>query len=94
MTEVKVRLFANLKEIAGTSEIKLGGDTVLEVLEALVQQFPGLKDRIFETAASDSILCGYVNVFLNGDNITHLDGLDTRVSDRDELGVLPPVSGG
>ncbi len=94
MTEVKVRLFANLKEIAGTSELKLGGDTVLEVLEALVWQFPGLKDRVFETAASDPKLCGYVNVFLNGDNILHLDGLDTKVSDCDELGVLPPVSGG
>jgi molybdopterin synthase sulfur carrier subunit len=64
------------------------------VLEALVQQFPGLKDRIFETAASDARLCGYVNVFLNGDNILHLDGLDTKVKDCDELGVLPPVSGG
>ena len=94
MTEVKVRLFANLKEIAGVSELKLMGDTVLEVLETLVQQFPGLKDKIFETGAADSRLCGYVNVFLNGDNINHLSGLNTKVNDSDEMGILPPVSGG
>ncbi|WP_214045313.1 ubiquitin-like small modifier protein 1 [Methanomethylovorans sp.] len=94
MAEVKVRLFANLKEVAGTSELILPGDTVLEVLEALVRQFPDLKDMIFETTASGPRLCGYVNVFLNGDNIGHLDGLWTNTSNNDELGVLPPVSGG
>ena len=35
-------------------------------------------------------MCGSINVLINGNNVRHLDGLDTLLSDADEIAVLPP----
>ncbi len=93
MANVNVKLFANLREIAETSSLTLTGDTVKDVLLSLTEQHPPLKELIFEKG-DDLKLCGYINVFLNGNNIKHMEGLDTVLNDSDELGVFPPVSGG
>lgn len=93
MANVKVKLFANLKELAETSEIIISGQSVLEVLHVLIVQYPNLQNLIFEKTDSNQ-LCGYINIFLNGENIDHMEGLETQLQDDDEIGVLPPVSGG
>lgn len=97
MAEVKVKLFANLREKAGTSELQLSGEKVIDVLLALTGKYPELKNLIFEEPEGESealVMCGSINVLINGNNVRHLDGLDTLLSDADELAVLPPVSGG
>jgi len=35
-----------------------------------------------------------VNVYLKGEDIRFLDGLDTAVADGDEVTILPAVAGG
>ena len=97
MAEVKVKLFANLREVAGTSEMELSGESVLDVLLSLTEKYPGLKDLIFEKSEGKGevpVMCGSINVLINGNNVRHLEGLDTLLSDADEIAVLPPVSGG
>jgi len=94
MATVKVKLFANLREIAGESSVMLSGDTVQEVLFSLTGQYPALKEMVFEKAGDEPKLRGYINVFLNGNNIKHMESLATGVKDGDEIGVFPPVSGG
>jgi sulfur-carrier protein len=97
MAEVKVKLFANLREAAGTPEILISGEKVMDVLSSLTEKYPGLKDLIFEKPEGIDefpVLCGSINVLINGNNIRHLEGLYTLLSDADEIAVLPPVSGG
>lgn len=75
-----LRLFAQAREAAGTGTAGIGGSTVGEVLDAAVARFgPG-----FGTVLATSA------VWLNGEPA----GRDEPVGERDEVAVLPPVSGG
>jgi sulfur-carrier protein len=67
------------------------GTTVGEVLDALYAQHAELRDRV---AGEDGTLRRFVNVFLDGEDIRFLDGLETPVKDGAELTILPAVAGG
>ncbi len=67
------------------------GSTVGEVLDALYAQHGELRDRV---AGEDGQIRRFVNVFLDGEDIRFLDGLQTRVDDGAELTILPAVAGG
>jgi len=66
------------------------GATVAEVLDALYERFGELKARI----ADDDGLRRFVNVYVAGEDIRFLDGLDTAVNDGTEVTILPAVAGG
>jgi MoaD family protein len=74
----------------GTAETDVDGATVGEVLDALYDQFSDLRDRI----AEDGGLRRFVNVYVGGEDIRFLDGLETEVDDGDEVTILPAVAGG
>ena len=67
------------------------GATVGEVLNELYARHGELKDRV---ADEDGTLRRFVNVFLDGEDIRFLDGLDTPVPEGAELQILPAVAGG
>jgi MoaD family protein len=74
----------------GASETEVTGETVGEVLDALFERFGDLRDRICE----DGDLRRFVNVYVGGEDIRFLSGLDTEVTDGDEVTILPAVAGG
>lgn len=74
----------------GASSASVGGETVGEVLDALYEQFGELRERI----ADDGGLRRFVNVYIGGEDIRFLEGLDTPVTDGDEVTILPAVAGG
>ena len=67
-----------------------GATTVGEVLDGLYDRYDGLRDRI----AVDGDLRRFVNVYVGGEDIRFLDGLETPVEDGDEVTILPAVAGG
>jgi sulfur-carrier protein len=67
------------------------GATVGEVLDALYARHGELRDRV---AGDDGQIRRFVNVFLDGEDIRFLKGLDTEVADGAELTILPAVAGG
>ena len=78
---VKVRLFAALREQAGTAEVTdVAGHNVGELADALASRFG---ERFAAVAAVSS----YV---VNGERAAR----STPVADGDEVAILPPVSGG
>jgi molybdopterin synthase sulfur carrier subunit len=74
----------------GEAKASVDGSTVGEVLDALYDRFGELRSRI----AEDGGLRRFVNVYVGGEDIRFLDGLDTAVSDGDEVTILPAVAGG
>ena len=75
-----LRLFAGAREAAGTAQADLPGATVEEVLAAARERFgPAFVE-----------LLPHCQVWRNGEPTE----LDVAVADRDEVAVLPPVSGG
>jgi len=91
---VKARLYATLRQIAGTPEVEIpvaGQQTVGDVLHVLVERYPRLSEAIWYP---DGSLAGHVAVLLNGRDVRHLEGVETLLSDDDSLAVFPPVGGG
>ena len=74
----------------GDGVANVEGSTVGEVLDALYDRYGELRSRI----AEDGGLRRFVNVYVGGEDIRFLDGLDTAVEDGDEVTILPAVAGG
>lgn len=74
----------------GETTALVDGETVGEVLDALYERYGELRSRI----AEDGGLRRFVNVYVGGEDIRFLDGLETEVSDGDEVTILPAVAGG
>jgi sulfur-carrier protein len=74
----------------GEASAEVEGATVGEVLDALYERYDELRSRI----AEDGGLRRFVNVYVGGEDIRFLDGLETPVSDGDEVTILPAVAGG
>jgi sulfur-carrier protein len=88
---VSVKIPTQLRSATdGASQATVDGGTVGEVLDSLYERFVELRARI----AEDGGLRRFVNVYVDGEDIRFLDGLDTQVKDGDEITILPAVAGG
>jgi molybdopterin synthase sulfur carrier subunit len=89
---VTVKIPTQLRSVtAGEAQTDIDeAGTVGEVLDGLYERYDGLRDRI----AEDGDLRRFVNVYVGGEDIRFLDGLDTSVQDGDEVTILPAVAGG
>ncbi len=76
----KLRLFANLRELAGTSRLDVPSETVGGVIEAASEKFGPDFRRGVETS----------RVWVNGEAAS----MDDSVTEHDEVVLIPPVSGG
>jgi len=85
--KIKVRFFANFREFTKTNELEMEGSTVRDILEIICNEFQGMEKILFK----DGNLQPYVNIFLNGENISELD---KNLQTGDEIAIFPPVSGG
>jgi sulfur-carrier protein len=89
---VTVRIPTQLRAATGgVSEASVEGATVAEVLDALFAQFGELRERISDESGS---LRRFVNLYIAGEDIRFLDGIETTVPDGAELTILPAVAGG
>ena len=76
----RLRLFAQARECAGTSELVIDGMTVGAVLDAAVERYGERLAAVISISA----------IWLNGEAASR----ELTVGDGDEVAVLPPVSGG
>ena len=64
---------------------------VLDLLRKIVEVFPALRDLVFD---ENGVYMEYLVVSINNVDIHGLDGVNTVLSERDMVFVMPPIGGG
>ena len=76
--------------VRGRAEVSASGKTIGGVLADLDSRYPGLKERLCD----EDGLRQAVSVFLNGEDVRFVKGLETPVKDGDELSIVTALAGG
>jgi sulfur-carrier protein len=93
MGMVTVKLPSQMRHcFDGDLEVTLSGETVAEVLDALIESYPKSRWHIF---SSEGRLHPYLYVYCNGENARFLpNGLEEQLEKGDELYLQPATDSG
>jgi molybdopterin/thiamine biosynthesis adenylyltransferase/rhodanese-related sulfurtransferase/molybdopterin converting factor small subunit len=81
-----------LRPFAGKQDVvEIDGGTVGELLQALVTQFGDLRKHLYN---DDGKLRSFVNIYVNDEDIRHLEREKTVLKAGDTLSIVPSVAGG
>jgi molybdopterin synthase sulfur carrier subunit len=87
----RVRIPPTLREqTGGERELAAEGETVRDLLDDLMGRFPALRQQLVE----DGDIAPFVNVYLEGEDVRTLDGIDTEVRPDSTVILLPAMAGG
>ena len=75
----------------GKDKVEVESDNLGDLVEKLNSEFPGFKDRLVD---EEGELRYFVNIYLNGEDVRFMDGLNTSTSSGDEISIVPAVAGG
>ena len=77
--------------VGGAKSLELQGDSIRSVVELLVSKHPSLRSQLL---SEDGELNRFVNVYVNGQDVRYMAGLETPVAPADEVRLLPAMAGG
>lgn len=81
---VKVKLASHLGRALGQTQVEVEAPSVARLLSELSMRFGGPFDERIKVC----------KVIVNGTSVAFLKGTGTRLSDGDEVILLPPMAGG
>ena len=88
----RVLIPTSLQQFAnGADELEGKGRTVREVLDDVMESYPGLKKQLYSDKGE---LRHFVNLYKGEEDTRTLQGMDTPVGDDDELSIVPSIAGG
>ncbi len=90
---ITVRIPTPLRKLTNEQDIVTANEsgTLAELIESLEAQFPGLKERLCDETGD---LRRFVNVYVNGEDVRFLHGLETQIAAGAEVSIVPAVAGG
>ena len=81
-----------LRQFAGdSSELQVDAATVGEALNQLTSTYPELRHHLY---IDERTLRNFINVYLNDEDIRHLQGFETPAKDNDLVTIVPSIAGG
>ncbi len=89
---IMVRIPTPLRKVTnGDDKVTVEGETLGLIIESMESQYPGIKGRLCDDQGE---LRNFVNIYVNGEDVRFLDGLDTATNTGDEVSIVPAVAGG
>lgn len=89
---VVVRIPTPLRRMTnGQDKVEVQSGKLGAMVDELEGSYPGMKDRLLD---ENGELRYFVNIYLNGEDVRFLNGLDTAMSSGDEVSIVPAVAGG
>jgi molybdopterin synthase sulfur carrier subunit len=89
---VTVRIPTPLRRLTdGQDKVSVDGATVGDIVGSLETQFPGIKERLCDESGE---IRNFVNVYVNGEDVRFLEGLNSQTKSGDEISIVPAVAGG
>lgn len=92
---MQVKFYATLRNVVGSKTVEFDlpdGTTVQELLDEMVRRFPALRRELLDEKGK---LYSHVHIFVNGRDALFLNqGMETKLSNEDSVGVFPAVGGG
>jgi molybdopterin synthase sulfur carrier subunit len=90
---VNVRIPTPLRKLTNEQEIVTLTEaaSLAALIDALEGQHPGLKERICDEHGE---IRRFVNVYVNGEDVRFLSGLETPIEAGAEVSIVPAVAGG
>jgi len=77
--------------VGGEKQVSASGENVGAVLHDLAVSHPATQSQLF---SADGELNRYVNVYLNDEDVRLGPGLKAKVTENDEISIVPAVAGG
>ncbi len=62
-----------------------------DLIDLVDQQFSGVRSGI---CTMEKGVVDHINIYVNGDNVRYLDGLNTELKDGDAIHVIPAAAAG
>lgn len=93
MVKIRIPGFLNSITKIKLAELDIGQETlsIKQIIELLAQRYGAEFERkILEKGE----LKRFINIYVNGEDIRFLNGLETKVSNSSEVSILSAVSGG
>ena len=90
---ITVRIPTPLRKLTNEQDTVIANDsgTLAQLIDALEEQHAGLKERLCDETGE---LRRFVNVYINGEDVRFLSGLDTAIESGAEVSIVPAVAGG
>jgi MoaD family protein len=89
---IEVRIPTILRSYTGGAKsVEGAGDTLTDLLIDLDSRYAGLRGRLI---TDEGALHRFVNVYVNDEDVRFIGGLDAKLSDGDNVTILPAVAGG
>ncbi|MBI4298649.1 MAG: MoaD/ThiS family protein [Chloroflexi bacterium] len=92
MGNVLIRIPTPLRRLTNSQDkVTIECSNLIECVNVLDTRFPGFKERLCDETGE---LRHFVNIYLNGEDVRFLQGLDTATKAGDEVSIVPAVAGG
>lgn len=74
----------------GASDVEISASTVRDAIAELDKKHPGIAAKVLDKGNVKP----FIRIFVGSDDIGELGGLDAKVTDRDEISIVPAIAGG